>query len=110
VETQFTKAEAQRETLEGRAEQARTRREYETVIASYRRIVLEAPTSGRADASAFALAELTAEKGRHFKDQMALYSAVREYKFLCREYPGSRHRIEALLGIAEIYSNDLGDA
>jgi N-acetylmuramoyl-L-alanine amidase len=109
AENQFTKAEAQRETLNGHAEQARTRREYETVIASYRRIVLEAPTSSKADASAFAVAELTAEMGRHFKDDIALYSAVREYKYLRREYPGSKHRIEALLAIGEIYKNDLGD-
>lgn len=109
AETQFTKAEAQRETLNGRDQQARTRREYETVIVSYRRIVLEAPTSSKADASAFAVAELTAEIGRHFKDDMALYSAVREYKYLRREYPGSKHRIEALLAIGEIYKNDLGD-
>jgi len=109
AENQFTKAEAQRETLNGHAEQARTRREYETVIASYRRIVLEAPTSSKADASAFAVAELTAEMGRHFKDDIALYSAVREYKYLRREYPGSKHRIEALLAIVEIYKNDLGD-
>ena len=47
--------------------------------------------------------------GRHFKDDMALYSAVREYKFLRREYPGSKHRVEALLAIGEIYKNDLGD-
>jgi N-acetylmuramoyl-L-alanine amidase len=109
AETQFAKADAQRETLNGRSQQARTRREYETVIASYRRIVLEAPTSSKADGSAFALAELTAEMGRHFKDDMALYSAVREYKYLRREYPGSKHRIEALLAIGEIYKNDLGD-
>ena len=109
AETQFAKAEAQRQTLNGRAQQARTRREYETVIASYRRIVLEVPTSSKADGSAFAVAELTAEMGRHFKDDMALYSAVREYKYLRREYPGSKHRIEALLAIGEIYKNDLGD-
>jgi len=109
AETQFTKAEGQRETLNGHNEQARTRREYETAIASYRRIVLEAPTSSKADASAFAVAELTAEMGRHFKDDIALYSAVREYKYLRREYPGSKHRIEALLAIGEIYKNDLGD-
>ena len=109
AETQFTKAEAQRQTLNGRSGQARTRREYETVIASYRRIVLEAPTSSKADGSAFAVAELTAEMGRHFKDDMALYSAVREYKYLRREYPGSKHRIEALLAIGEIYKNDLAD-
>jgi N-acetylmuramoyl-L-alanine amidase len=109
AETQFNKAESQRETLNGRSAQARTRREYETVIASYRRIVLEAPTSSKADGSAFMVAELTAEMGRHFKDDMALYSAVREYKFLRREYPGSKHRIESLLAIGEIYKNDLGD-
>ena len=110
AETQFDKAESQRETLNGHTQQARTRREYELVIASYRRIVLEAPTSKKADASAFAVAQLTAEMGRHFKDDMALYSAVREYKYLRREYPGSRHRVEALLAIGEIYKNDLGDA
>ncbi len=109
AETQFEKAENQRETLTGHAEQARTRREYEAVIASYRRIVLEAPTSSKADGSAFAVAELTAEMGRHFKDDLALYAAVREYKYLRREYPGSKHRIEALLAIGEIYKNDLGD-
>jgi N-acetylmuramoyl-L-alanine amidase len=109
ADTQFTKAEAQRETLNGRDEQDRTRREYETVIASYRRIVLEAPTSSKADGSAFAVAELAAEMGRHFRDDMSLYAAVREYKFLRKEYPGSKHRIEALLAIGEIYKNDLGD-
>ena len=95
--------------MSGRSSQARTRREYEAVIASYRRIVLEAPTSSKADGSAFAVAELTAEMGRHFKDDMALYSAIREFKYLRREYPGSKHRIEALLAIGEIYKNDLND-
>lgn len=109
AEQQFDKAESQRETLEGRAEQARTRREYQTVIESYRRVVLDAPTSSKADGSAFLVAQLTAEMGRHFKDEMALYSAVREYKYLRREYPGSKHRVEALLAIGEIYKNDLDD-
>ncbi len=109
AETQFAKAESQRENLEAQAEQTRTRRDYQTVIASYRRIVLESPTSSKADGSAFMVAELTAEMGRHFKDDNILFAAVREYKFLRREYPGSRHRIEALLAIGEIYKNDLED-
>src|SRR5579884_2185889 len=109
AEQQFNRAESRRETLQGRAEQAPTRREYESVIASYRRVVLEAPTSSKADGSAFQVAQLTAEMGRHFKDEMALYSSVREYKYLRREYPGSKHRVEALLAIGEIYKNDLGD-
>jgi N-acetylmuramoyl-L-alanine amidase len=109
ADEQFNKAESQRQNLEGRSSQARTRHEYEAVIASYRQVVLDAPTSTKADGSAFLVAQLTAEMGRHFKDQMALYSAVREYKFLRREYPGSKHRVEALLAIGEIYKNDLDD-
>ena len=109
ADTQFSKAEAQRATLNGKSAETRTRREYESAIASYRLVVLEAPTSTKAEGSAFAVAELTAEMGRRFTDERALYSAVREYKFLRKEYPGSKHRIEALLAIGEIYQNDLGD-
>jgi len=109
AETQFDKAESQREALLAEPEQARTRQQYETVIAAYRRIVLEAPISSKADGSAFDVAELTAEMARIFKDDAALFSAVREYKFLRKEYPSSKHRIEALLAIGVIYKNDLGD-
>ena len=108
AEIQFDKAESQRENLDAH-EQSRTRREYETVIASYRRVVLEAPTSTKADDSAFAVAEITADMGRRFSDDSVLNSALREYKFLRREYPGSKHRIAALLAIGKIYKNDLGD-
>jgi len=109
AENQFDKAESQREALIAQSEQSRTRQQYESVIATYRRIVLEAPTSSKADGSAFEVAELTAEMARRFKDDATLFSAVREYKFLRREYPSSKHRIEALLAIGVIYKNDLGD-
>jgi N-acetylmuramoyl-L-alanine amidase len=109
AETQFKKAEGQHDTLNRRAEQARTRHEYETVIASYRSVYFEAPNSIKAEGSVFEVAELTAEMGRRFKDEMALYAAIRHYKFLRREYPGSKHRVEALLAIGKIYKNDLGD-
>jgi len=87
----------------------RTRLQYESVIAAYRRIVLEAPVSTKADGSAFQIAELTAQMGRQLKDDAALFSAVSEYKFLRREYPTSKHRLESLLAIGLIYKNDLGD-
>jgi N-acetylmuramoyl-L-alanine amidase len=109
AENQYDKAESQREALMVQPEQARTREQYESAIAAYRRIVLEAPISTKADGSAFEVAELTAAMGRRFKDDAALFSAVREYKFLRREYPTSKHRIEALLAIGVIYKNDLGD-
>jgi N-acetylmuramoyl-L-alanine amidase len=109
AERQFDKAESQREVLMNQPDQTRTRQQYESVISSYRRIVLEAPVSTKADGSAFQVAELTAQLGRRFKDDAALFSAVREYKFLRKEYPSSKHRIEALLAIGVIYKNDLGD-
>jgi N-acetylmuramoyl-L-alanine amidase len=109
AENQFDRAESQREALIGQPEQSRTRQQYENAIAAYRRIVLEAPVSTKADGSVFEVAELTAQMGRRFKDDAALFSAVREYKFLRREYPSSKHRIEALLAIGVIYKNDLGD-
>ena len=90
-------------------EDDRTRSQYESVIAAYRRIVLEAPVSSKADGSAFQVAELTAQMGRQLKDDAALFSAVSEYKFLRREYPTSKHRLESLLAIGLIYKNDLGD-
>jgi N-acetylmuramoyl-L-alanine amidase len=109
AENQFNKAESQREALIASSENDRTRSQYESVIAAYRRIVLESPVSTKADGSAFQIAELTAEMGRQFKDDAALFSAVSEYKFLRREYPTSKHRLEALLAIGLIYKDDLGD-
>ena len=57
-----------------------------------------------------AVAELLAETGRQFDDAKALHSAVGQYKFLLREYPGYRSRGEALFTIAQIYQDDLHDA
>lgn len=109
AEDQFNKAESQREALLDVDEDDRTRSQYENVIAAYRRVVLEAPVSTKADGSAFQIAELTAQMGRQLKDDAALFSAVSEYKFLRREYPTSKHRLESLLAIGLIYKNDLGD-
>ncbi len=52
---------------------------------------------------------LLAEMGRGFNDSNALGSAIGQYKFLRREYPGSRYRFDALFTIGEIYQDDLND-
>src|ERR1700754_246641 len=64
----FDRAQRQREALEGRGEQQRTRRDYERVLDSYRAIYHADPASPKADASIFAVAELLAEEGRIFQD------------------------------------------
>jgi N-acetylmuramoyl-L-alanine amidase len=108
--TQFENAERMREALNGRPAAQRNRREYSRVIEAYRSVYYTAPTSNRADAAVVALGELLAEMGRQFNDERALHSAIGQYEFLRREYPGSRYRVQALFTIAQIYKDDLGDA
>lgn len=99
-----------REALTGRPTQERSRRDYQRVIEAYRRIYLRAPSSSKADPSVVAVAELQVEMGRRFDDNKILQSAVKQYEFLRREYPGSKYRFGALFTIGEIYKDDLDDS
>ncbi|MGA8538591.1 MAG: N-acetylmuramoyl-L-alanine amidase [Terriglobales bacterium] len=106
---QFAKAERMREALNGRPVGERTRREYQRVIDSYRRVYFGSPTSSKADPSVVATAELMVEMGRRFDDNKILRGAVDQYRFLRKEYPGSKYRFDALFTIGEIYKDDLND-
>jgi N-acetylmuramoyl-L-alanine amidase len=105
----FARANRMREALNGRPAQQRSRRDYQRVIDSYRRIYFGAPSSSKADPSVVAVAELQVEMGRRFDDNKTLQAAVRQYEFLRREYPGSKYRFDALFTIGEIYKDDLED-
>ena len=96
-----------REALTGRPTQELGRRDYQRVIDAYRRIYFGAPSSSKADPSVVAVAELQVEMGRRFDDDKILQSAVKQYEFLRREYPGSKYRFGALFTIGEIYKDDL---
>jgi len=109
VQTQFSAAERMRETLNSLPATERSRHEYQRVITAYRRVYYGAPASAKADPSVVAVAELLAEMGRCFNDDKTLRAAIGQYKFLRREYPGSRDRFEALLAIGQIYQDDLHD-
>lgn len=106
---EFAKAERMREALNGRPVGERTRREYQRVIDAYRRVYFGSPASSKADPSVVATAELKVEMGRRFDDDKILRGAVEEYRFLRKEYPGSRYRFDALFTIGEIYKDDLND-
>ena len=57
-----------------------------------------------------AVAELLAAMGGQFPpDDEDLHSAIGQYLFLRREYPGSKYRMEALFAIGQIYADDLDD-
>ncbi len=107
---QFEKAEQMREALNGRPLEERTRRDYQRVADAYRKVYYVAPASSKADASVIAVAEILATMGRQFEPgEKDLRSAIREYEFLRREYPGSKYRFQALFTIGQIYAEDLGD-
>jgi N-acetylmuramoyl-L-alanine amidase len=104
---QFAKAERMREALNGRPVGERTRHEYQRVIDSYRRVYFGSPASPKADPSVVATAELMVEMGRRFDDNKILCGAIEQYRFLRKEYPGSKYRFAALFTIGEIYKDDL---
>ncbi len=106
---QFDAAERLRDALEKKAEAGRTRADYENVLEAYRKVYHTAPTSVKADASVFAVAEVLEEEGRVLNDPKSFKDAIGQYVFLRREYPGSKYRAQALLAIAEIYRDDLDD-
>jgi len=106
---QFTKAERMREALNGRPVGERSRHEYQRVIDAYRRVYFGSPSSSKADPSVVATAELMVEMGRRFDDNKILRGAIDQYRFLRKEYPGSKYRFDALFTIGEIYKDDLND-
>ncbi|MFZ0859509.1 MAG: N-acetylmuramoyl-L-alanine amidase [Candidatus Sulfotelmatobacter sp.] len=106
----FASAERMREALNGRPPAERTRHDYQRVINAYRNIYYGAPTSTKADPSVVAVAETLVEMGRRFDDDKILNAAIAQYRFLRREYPGSKYRCDALFTIGEIYKDDLNDS
>jgi N-acetylmuramoyl-L-alanine amidase len=105
----FANAERMREALNGRPPADRTRHDYQRVLNAYRSVYLGAPASTKADPSVVAVAETLVEMGRRFDDDKILNEAIEQYKFLRREYPGSKYRFDGLFTIGEIYKDDLND-
>jgi N-acetylmuramoyl-L-alanine amidase len=106
----FAAAERMREALNGRPPTDRKRSDYQRVLNAYRNVYYGAPTSTKADPSVVAVAETLVEMGRHFEDDKILTAAIDQYKFLRKEYPGSKYRADALFTIGEIYKDDLNSS
>ena len=105
--SQFETAQKLREALNGRPAKQRSKREYSRVIDAYFRVYRYSPASPRANEALLAMAELKAEEGRVFGQDSYFRRAIEQYEFLRREYPGSRHRFDALFTIGQIYWQDL---
>ncbi|HZU22240.1 MAG TPA: AMIN domain-containing protein, partial [Terriglobales bacterium] len=95
--------------LQSKPPAMRMRADYSRVIEAYRSVYHAAPASLRADPSAYAVAELTEEMGHRFNDAAVLQQAVKQYRFLLRAYPATRHHAESLLAIGNIEAEALND-
>lgn len=106
---QFTRAEDQRAALDDKPQNKRTLAEYKQVVNSYRRVYLITPHAAEVPEALMALGELYTEMGDRFGASY-YQSATESYRFLLKEYPTSKHGQDAMLLIAHLQRNQLGDA
>jgi N-acetylmuramoyl-L-alanine amidase len=106
---QYIRAEDQRGTLNSKAANKRTLAEYKQVVSSYRRVYLITPHAPEVPDALLAVAELYIEMGDRF-GRSYYQSAVDSYRFLMHEYPTSKYGQDAMLRIAQLEKDQLGDA
>src|SRR6266851_5368060 len=83
--------------------------EYKQVVSSYRRVYLITPHAGEVPDALLAVAELYTEMGDRF-GRSYYQLAADSYQFLLHEYPTSRYGQDAMLRMARLQKDQLGDA
>jgi N-acetylmuramoyl-L-alanine amidase len=107
--TQFARAEELRAQLNSKPTEKRTLSEYKQVVSSYRRVYLITPHSKEVPDALLAVAELYSEMGDRF-GRSYYQLAADSYKFLVHEYPTSHYGQDAMLRMARLQKDQLGDA
>ncbi len=106
---QFAKAEEQRAALNSKPPDKRTLADYKQVVMSYRRVAMITPRATEVPDSLLAVAELYTEMGDRF-GRRYYQLAVDSYQFLVHEYPKSLYCQDAVLRIAKLQRDQLGDS
>ncbi len=107
--TQFARAEDLRAQLNSRPADKRTLSEYKQVVSSYRRVYLITPHAGEVPDALLAVAELYTEMGDRF-GRSYYQLAADSYQFLLHEYPTSHYGQDAMLRMARLQKDQLGDS
>jgi N-acetylmuramoyl-L-alanine amidase len=105
---QFDRAEEQRSALNEKPANKRSLAEYKQVVNTYRRVFLITPRAPEVPESLSAVGELYTEMGDRF-GRSYYQSAVDSYRFLMREYPASKLSQDAMLKVAGLEKDQLGD-
>src|SRR5436853_6433868 len=106
---QFARAEEQRAALNSKPTEKRTLADYKQAVLVYRRVAMITPRAPEVPDSLLAVAELYTEMGDRF-GRSYYQSAADSYQFLVREYPTSKYCQDAILRIAKLQRDQLGDS
>src|SRR6266849_2182648 len=106
---QFARAEEQRAALNSKHTETRTLADYKQVVTGYRRVAMITPRAPEVPDSLLAVAELYTEMGDRF-GRSYYQSAVDSYQFLVHEYPTSKYCQDAMLRMAKLQREQLGDS
>src|SRR6266852_7607358 len=107
--TQFAHAEDLRAGLNSKPAEKRKLSEYKQVVSSYRRVYLITPHAAEVPDALLAVAELYSEMGDRF-GRTYYQLAADSYRFLVHEYPTSHYGQDAMLRVARLQKDQLGDA
>jgi len=106
--SQFTRAQEMRAALNEKPAEKRTLADYKRVVATYQRVSLITPRAPEVPDSLVAIGELDTEMGDRF-GRSYYQSATEAYAFLVREYPTNKFVPDAMLRIAQLQKDQLGD-
>ena len=106
---QFARAEDLRAELNSKPIDKRVLSDYKQVVSSYRRVYLITPHANEVPDALLAVAELYSEMGDRF-GRSYYQVAVDTYKFLVHDYPTSHYGQDAMLRMAKLQKDQLGDA
>jgi len=97
-----------RAALNEKAPEKRTLADYKRVVTTYQRVYLITPHAMEVPDATVAVGELNTEMGDRFG--RSYYQAAAEaYQFLIREYPTSKFVPDAMLRMAQLQKDQLGD-
>ncbi len=106
--SQFARAEELRGLLNAKPADQRTLSEYKKVVAGYQRVYMITPHATEVPEALFAVAELNTEMGDHF-GRSYYQTAAETYAYLIHDYPSSKHTQDAMLRLASLQKDQLGD-
>ncbi len=106
---QFARAEEQRAALNTKPTEKRTLADYKQAVTGYRRVAMITPRAPEVPDSLVAIAELYTEMGDRF-GRSYYQSAADSYQFLVHEYPASKYCQDAILRMAKLQREQLGDS